>query len=56
MIRLLFLIPVVLCLIWILYLQANNYSLKQGKQGFVYILIFSAAVATVYTLLMFLTA
>lgn len=56
MIRLLFMIPLVLCLAWILYLKANNYSLKQGKQGFLYILILSAVIALVYTVLMYLTA
>lgn len=56
MIRLLFLIPLILSLTWVLYLKANNYSLKQGKQGFIYILIFSAVIAAVYTALMFLTA
>ena len=56
MIRLLFVLPLVLCLAWMLYLKANNYSLKQGKQGFIYILIFSAVIAAVYTVLMYLTA
>ncbi|UTP71652.1 hypothetical protein NLG07_06345 [Alteromonas sp. LMIT006] len=56
MIRLLFMIPLVLCLAWMLYLKANNYSLKQGKQGFIYILIFSVIIALVYTVLMYLTA
>ena len=56
MIRLLFMIPLVLCLAWILYLKANNFTLKQGKQGFIYILIFSAVIEAVYTALMYLTS
>lgn len=55
MLRTLFLIPLVLCIIWFLYLRANGYTMKQGKKGFVYILAFSAAIAGFYTLLMLLT-
>ncbi len=55
MIRLLFLIPLVLSIIWILYLRANDYTLKQGKQGFLYIFIFSGVIAIFYTVMMFLT-
>ncbi|MCP3428923.1 hypothetical protein [Opacimonas viscosa] len=55
MIRLLFLIPLVLSTMWILYLKANNYSLKQGKQGFIYILIFSSVIALFYMIMMWLT-
>jgi hypothetical protein len=54
-IRLLFLIPLVLSLIWTIYLKANSYTLKQGKQGFVYILIFSIVIAVFYTVLMLIT-
>lgn len=55
MIRLLFLIPLLLCFAWAGYLNARGYSLKQGQQGFVYILIFSAVIAAFYTLLLWLT-
>ncbi|WP_168171542.1 hypothetical protein [Lacimicrobium sp. SS2-24] len=55
MLRLLFLIPAVLCLIWYLYLRHQGYSLKQGKQGFIYILMFSAVIAAFYTLMLWLT-
>jgi hypothetical protein len=39
----------------VLYLKANNYTLKQGKQGFVYILVISSIIAVTYMLLMWLT-
>lgn len=55
MIRFLFLVPLVLGLIWWLYLQANGFTLKQGRKGFVYILIVSVFIALIYTLLLWLT-
>lgn len=55
MIRLLFLIPLVLCLAWAFYLYNRGYTLKQGKQGFFYILGFSGVIAAFYTLMWFLT-
>ena len=55
MIRFLFLIPLLLSLGWLLYLQLNGYTVKQGLKGFVYIAIFSAVIAVFYTLLMWLT-
>ena len=55
MIRLLFIIPLVLSLVWVMYLRANDYSLKQGKQGFLYIFIFSGVIAVFYTVMIFLT-
>lgn len=51
MIRLLFLIPVVLCLLWMIYLTANGHRIRDGKQGFVYILVVSAVIAAFYTLM-----
>ena len=55
MIRLLFIIPLVLSIIWVIYLRANNFTLKQGKQGFLYILVFSSVIAVFYTMLMIVT-
>lgn len=52
MIRYLFLIPLVLGLLWWLFLQANNLTLKQGRKGFLYILIISVFIAIIYTLLL----
>ncbi|MBY5990566.1 hypothetical protein [Ferrimonas balearica] len=55
MIARLFLIPLVLSLLWFVYLQVNGYSLKQGKQGFIYILVFSSGLLGVMSLLLWLT-
>nr|WP_100643288.1 hypothetical protein [Alteromonas facilis] len=55
MIRLLFLVPVLLCLVWVVYLKSQGYSVRQGKQGFKYILIFSTGLAIAYTVLLFIT-
>ncbi|MDF2178249.1 hypothetical protein P2G88_08285 [Aliiglaciecola sp. CAU 1673] len=55
MLRLLFLIPAVLCLIWYFYLRHNGYTMAQGRQGFIYILVFSAVIAGFYTLMLWLT-
>ncbi|MCL5050887.1 hypothetical protein [Aliidiomarina maris] len=55
MIRLLFLIPLVLCLLWMLYLTARGYRIRDGKQGFVYILVISSVIAAFYTLMWWLT-
>ncbi|CAB0150384.1 hypothetical protein PSI9734_00935 [Pseudidiomarina piscicola] len=55
MIRFLFLIPLVLCLLWWVYLNVNGYTFKQGRKGYVTILIVSAFIAIVYSLLLWLT-
>jgi len=48
-------LPLGLCIIWFLYLGVKGYELQQGKQGFVYILIFSAIIAAFYTLMLWMT-
>jgi hypothetical protein len=55
LIRLLVLIPFVLCLVWFLFLKLKGHSLGEGKQGFVYIFIFSTVIAAFYTSLLWLT-
>lgn len=55
MIRLLFLIPIVLCVLWIAYLTLGGYRLRDGKQGFIYIIIFSSVIAAFYTLMWWVT-
>ncbi|WP_198675745.1 MULTISPECIES: hypothetical protein [Aliidiomarina] len=55
MIRLLFLIPLVLCLLWMLFLTYRGYSFTEGKQGFIYILVISTVIAAFYTLMWFIT-
>ncbi|MBY6094409.1 hypothetical protein [Ferrimonas balearica] len=55
MIARMFLIPMVLCLLWYIYLQVNGYSLKQGQKGFIYILVFSGGLLGVMSLLLWIT-
>lgn len=55
MIKLLFVVPLVLSLIWIAYLKQFGYSLEQGKKGFLYICIFTGAIALFYGSLLWLT-
>ncbi|WP_164483522.1 hypothetical protein [Paraglaciecola hydrolytica] len=55
MIRFLFLLPVTLCLIWFVYLRIRGYSLSQGKQGFIYILVSSTTIAIFYSVMLWLT-
>lgn len=52
----LFLIPLILCLLWALFLKANKLPLAQGKRGFIYIIAVSAALITVLLFLLWLTA
>lgn len=55
MIRYLFIIPLLLSIIWLLYLRLNGWSIRQGYKGFVYIAVISAVIAAFYTAMMFLT-
>lgn len=55
LIRFLFLIPLLLCLGWFVYLKQNGYTLEQGKKGFIYILVISSAIAAFYGILIPLT-
>lgn len=55
MIARLFLIPILLCILWFAYLRSRGYSIKQGQQGFIYILTFSAGLLGVMTLMLWLT-
>ncbi|BDX05661.1 hypothetical protein [Planctobacterium marinum] len=55
MIKFLFLIPLLLCLGWFVYLKHNGYTLEQGKKGFIYILVISSTIALFYGLLIPLT-
>ncbi|AGH45906.1 succinyl-diaminopimelate desuccinylase [Paraglaciecola psychrophila 170] len=55
MIKFLVLIPVVLFLIWFMYLKKKGYSLGDGKQGFIYIFTFCAVIAVFYSSLLWIT-
>ncbi|MCG7570237.1 hypothetical protein MHM89_09870 [Pseudoalteromonas sp. CNC9-20] len=55
MLRLLFILPILLCLLWWLFLHYNGIPLKQGRKGFVYIVAFSTLVLGFFTLMLFVT-
>ncbi|WP_024612651.1 hypothetical protein [Pseudoalteromonas sp. TB64] len=55
MFRLLFLLPIVLCLGWYFFLRKNDVPIKQGKKGFMYILAFSVFVLGFFVLIMQIT-
>ncbi len=55
MIRLIFLLPIVLCLGWYFFLKQNEIDIKQGKNGFLYILAFSGFILGFFTLMIQIT-
>lgn len=55
MTRVVVLLPLLLCLLWTGYLVWSGYQIKEGKQGYAYILIFSVVIALFYTLMLWLT-
>ncbi len=55
MIARLFLIPLVLCFLWTLYLRSHGYRLAQGQQGYIYILLLSGTILGFMSLMLWLT-
>jgi len=55
MITRIFLLPLILCLLWGLYLKHRGWKLKQGKQGFVLILGVGGVIGAYLTLMLWLT-
>lgn len=55
MFRLLFLLPIILCLVWYFFLKKNGVPIKQGKKGFIYILSFSALILVFFVLMIQVT-
>lgn len=55
MLRIIILIPLLLLVLWFIYLKLNKFSFEQGKQGFVYILVISSVIALFYSGMLFLT-
>ncbi len=53
--HLLFLIPLILCLLWAVFLNLNGYSVKQGAKGFYYIIAGTLISAGILALLLFIT-
>ncbi|GIU43900.1 hypothetical protein [Shewanella algidipiscicola] len=52
----LFLLPIVLCLFWTLFLHLTGVPLKQGKKGFIYIIAISMTVILSLGFILWLTA
>ncbi len=55
LVRLFFIVPIIMCLIWWGYLRQNNYTAKQGLKGFIYILAFNLILIGFFTLMIYLT-
>lgn len=55
MIKLVFLLPVLMCLAWFSFLRYHQVPLKQGKTGFIYIAVFNGVIALVLWVLLLLT-
>lgn len=55
MIKLLYLLPVLMCIFWFWYLQQRGLSVKQGLKGFGYIIGFNLIIALSLWLLLILT-
>ncbi|MCE9679157.1 hypothetical protein LZP69_08215 [Shewanella sp. AS1] len=51
-----FLLPIILCLCWTLFLYLNGVPLKQGKKGYIYIIAISASVIASLGLLLWITS
>lgn len=48
MIRFFFLLPLLLCVLWWLYLRQNGWTIEQGKKGFFYIIGLTSVVIAFY--------
>ena len=55
MIRLFFLLPLLMCALWSIYLYAKGYSLKDGMKGFQKIFIFNAVIIAFFVLMIVIT-
>lgn len=55
MVRLLYLVPILMSIIWLLYLKQRGLTVKQGAKGFAYIIGFNLIIALSLWLIMLLT-
>ena len=55
MFKLLYLMPLIMAGLWMWYLKANGWTIRQGKKGFLYILIFNLSIAGMLTIIIQLT-
>lgn len=55
MIRLFFLLPIIMCALWGIYLYGKGYSLKDGAKGFKKILLFNGAIIGFFVVMILVT-
>ena len=55
MVRLLYLLPILMCITWLIYLGQRGLTVKQGAKGFAYIIGFNLILALSLWLIMLLT-
>ncbi len=55
MIKLFFLLPIIMSVIWWWYLNNHGYSLKEGLKGFVFILAFNSIIIAFFIMMIYLT-
>ena len=53
--RLFFILPIIMCVVWLWYLQKNNYTAKQGIKGFAYIFAFNLILIGFFSLMIYIT-
>lgn len=56
MITKIFLLPLILCILWALYLKHRGWALKQGKQGFMVILGVGGVIGAYLSIMLWLTS
>lgn len=47
--------PIIMCAIWIWYLNVHDYSLKEGIKGFTYILAFNTIFIGFFVMMIYVT-
>ncbi len=55
MVRLLFLVPLLMCLGWYMFLRHYGYSLRQGLKGFIVIISFNLVIALSLSIIIWLS-
>lgn len=55
MIRLFFLLPIIMCALWAIYLHGKGYTMREGMKGFHHILIFNAVIIGFFIIMILVT-
>jgi len=55
MIKLFFLLPMLTCGLWYLYIKSKGFTVKECISSFTYILLFNVVVIAFFTLMIFVT-